>query len=137
MTGRPVSQRDYRSLARFRHALRVFQRFSEEAARAAGVTPSQHQLMLAIKGFAGDGSPTVGDLAEALQLRHHSTVELIQRAVRNGLLTTETDASDNRRQLIGLTPKGEEILASLSSLHRDELRRFRTEMNDILGELDA
>lgn len=137
MTGRPVSQRDYRSLARFRHALRVFQRFSEEAARAAGVTPSQHQLMLAIKGFAGGGSPTVGDLAEALQLRHHSTVELIQRAVRNGLLTTETDASDNRRQLIGLTPKGEEILASLSSLHRDELRRFRTEMNDILGELDA
>ncbi len=137
MTGRPVSQRDYRSLARFRHALRVFQRFSEEAARAAGVTPSQHQLMLAIKGFAGDGSPTVGDLAEALQLRHHSTVELIQRAVRNGLLTTETDASDNRRQLIGLTPKGEEVLASLSSLHRDELRRFRTEMNDILGELDA
>ncbi len=137
MSGRPVSQRDYRSLARFRHALRVFQRFSEEAAREAGITPAQHQLMLAIKGWAGEGAPTVGDLAESLQLRHHSTVELIQRAVRSDLVTTETDAADNRRQLIGLTAKGEDILASLSSLHRDELRRFRTEMNDVLGELDV
>jgi len=137
MTDRPVSQRDYRSLARFRHALRVFQRFSEDAARAVDITPAQHQLMLAVKGWAGDRPPTVGDLAEALQLKHHSTVELIQRAVRSGLVTTETDDTDNRRQLIELTPKGDEILASLSSLHRDELRRFRTEMNDILKELDG
>jgi DNA-binding MarR family transcriptional regulator len=133
---RTVSQRDYRSLARFRHALRVFQRFSENAAREVDITPAQHQLLLAIKGWAGERQPTISELADALQLRHHSTVELVQRAGKVGLVTTATDDDDNRRQLSELTPRGEEILASLSSLHRDELRRFRTEMNDILNELD-
>jgi DNA-binding MarR family transcriptional regulator len=135
VTDRPVSQRDYRSLARFRHALRVFQRFSEDAARAVDITPAQHQLLLAVKGWSGERPPSVSELADALQLKHHSTVELIQRAVRSGLVTTTTDDDDNRRQLSELTPEGDRILASLSSLHRDELRRFRTEMNDILKEL--
>jgi len=130
-----VSDSDYRSLAQFRHALRVFQRFSEDAARDAGVTPAQHQLMLAVKGWHGDPAPSVSDLAEFLQLKHHSTVELIQRATTAGLVTTATDPLDQRRQLTELTARGEQILASLSSLHRDELRRFRSEMNDILHEL--
>jgi DNA-binding MarR family transcriptional regulator len=126
---------DYRALARFRHALRVFQRFSELAARAEGLTPTQHQLLLAIKGHRGDGSPSTSDVADALQLRLHSAVELIGRAEVAGLLTRRSDAGDARRQLLFLTAEGEERLASLSVLHRDELRRFRTEMVEILREL--
>jgi DNA-binding MarR family transcriptional regulator len=135
MSDRPLSDRDYRALARFRHALRVFQRFSEDAARAAGTTPSQHQLLLAIKGWTGDRPPAVADLADLLQLRHHSTVELIQRATTAGLVSSATDPDDHRRHLTTLTPRGGELLASLSLQHRDELRRFRTEMHDLLDEL--
>jgi DNA-binding MarR family transcriptional regulator len=126
---------DYRALARFRHALRVFQRFSELAARAEGLTPTQHQLLLAIKGHRGDSSPSTSDVADALQLRLHSAVELIGRAEVAGLLTRRSDAGDARRQLLFLTAEGEERLASLSVLHRDELRRFRTEMVEVLREL--
>lgn len=131
----PLSDSDIRALAQFRHALRVFLRFSEEAARAAGTTPAQHQLLLAIKGGSGDGPPSIADLAEMLQLRHHSTVELVQRAVAGGLVVTGSDPTDRRRQLTSLTPTGEDLLTSLSLQHRDELRRFRSEMNDVLGEL--
>jgi DNA-binding MarR family transcriptional regulator len=135
---RPLSAADYRALARFRHALRVFQHFSEDAARGAGVTPAQHQLLLAVKGWdGGPGTfPTISDLADRLQLKHHSTVELVQRATAAGLLTATTDPDDGRRQRLALTGPGETTLASLSLLHRDELRRFRDEMNDVLRELD-
>ncbi len=135
MTGPPLSLNGYRSLARFRHALRVFQRFSEDAARAAGITPAQHQLLLAVKGWDGDGPPTITDIAELLQLKHHSTVELVQRATAAGLVEASVDATDGRRHLTDLTDLGETILASLSLQHRDELRRFRNEMNDVLREL--
>ena len=136
MTDRALSDRDYRALARFRHALRVFLRFSEEAARAAGLTPAQHQLLLAIKGWAGEGPPSIADLADVLQLRHHSTVELVQRAAAADLVVTQPDPADHRRQLATITEHGEELLATLSIQHRDELRRFRSQMNDVLGELD-
>jgi DNA-binding MarR family transcriptional regulator len=113
----------------------VFQRFSEDAARSAGVTPAQHQLVLAIKGWPRPDRPSVSDIAERLQLRTHSTVELVRRAEQAGLVTTHVDADDHRRQLLEVTDCGERLLASLSALHRDELRRFRTEMNDLLEEL--
>ena len=135
MTTRSISLTDYRALARFRHALRVFQRFSEEAARAAGLTPAQHQLMLAVKGWAVDDPPTIGEVADVLQLRHHSAVELVQRAVAADLIAATPDPADARRQLLRVTESGEARLASLSLLHRDELRRFRLEMNDVLNEL--
>ena len=78
-----LTDSDYRTLAEFRHALRVFLRFSEDAARQEGLTPNQHQLLLAIRGFPGDGPPTIGDVAEHLQLQHHSVVELV-RPCRRG-----------------------------------------------------
>ncbi|MGZ4709728.1 MAG: MarR family winged helix-turn-helix transcriptional regulator, partial [Acidimicrobiales bacterium] len=112
MTARTVSQTDYRALARFRHALRVFQRFSEDAARAAGLTPAQHQLLLAIKGWASDEPPTIGEVADVLQLRHHSAVELVQRAVAGGLVASATDPTDARRQLLHVTDASEAKLAS-------------------------
>jgi len=136
VTARPISQTDYRALARFRHALRVFQRFSEDAARAAGLTPAQHQLLLAVKGWAGDEPPTIGEVADVLQLKHHSAVELVQRAAGAGLVETAADPDDGRRQRLEVTDAGEAKLASLSLLHREELRRFRLEMNDVLRELD-
>src|SRR5215471_6139493 len=99
-----LNDADYRTLARFRAALRVFLRFSEDAARDAGVTPSQHQLLLAIRG--APSRPTVGEVARVLQLRHHSTVELIDRAVESGLVERTTDVSDRRRQRLALTRRG-------------------------------
>jgi len=135
MSSHPIAQRDYVALARFRRALRVFQRFSEDAARDAGITPAQHQLTLAVKGWGGRGRPSVSELADALQLRRHSTVELVRRTEAAGLVVAETDPADHRRQLVSVTDAGETVLASLSAMHRDELRRFRSEMNHVLREL--
>lgn len=133
---RPLSDADYRSLARFRHALRVFLRFSEDAAREQGLTPAQHQLLLTVRGWAAPEAPGVAELAEHLQLRPHSALELVRRAEDAGLVELEPDPADGRRQLVRLTDQGREHLAALSARHRDELRRFRSEMNDVLGELD-
>ncbi|MCU1344676.1 MAG: MarR family transcriptional regulator [Acidimicrobiia bacterium] len=133
---RPLSNSDYRTLARFRYALRTFMRFSEDAARAAGLTPSQHQLLLAIRGFPGSDPPAMADVAELLQLRLHSAGELVDRAVANGLVVRIADDADHRRVLLTLTTEGEAKLAQLSVLHREELRRFRAEMNEVLQELE-
>jgi DNA-binding MarR family transcriptional regulator len=135
MTGRPLSDYDYESLARFRHALRRFLAFSEEAARGAGLTPAQHQLLLAVRGHAS-GAPSTSDVAEALQVKLHSATELVQRAEVNGLLRRTSDPTDARRAVLRLTPEGERQLATLSLVHREELRRFRGEMNEVLRELD-
>lgn len=132
--GRDLSERDYRALADFRHALRVFLRFSEDAARNAGLPPAQHQLLLAVRGF-GEGDPDITELADRLQLKHHSVVEVIARATQAGLVRAVADPTDRRRQRIVLTEAGAAVLADLSVVHRDELRRFRDEMSDVLREL--
>ena len=126
---------DYRSLAEFRHALRRFLAFSEQAARDHGLTPAQHQLLLAIRGHAGPTDPSISELAEVLQLRLHSTGELADRAVDNGLVTRRADPADARRSLLSLTDEGQSQLDELSLLHRRELRRFRVELRSILDEL--
>lgn len=133
----PLSDRSYQSLARFRHALRVFERFSETAARSAGITPAQHQLLLVIRGHVGPGAPTLTEVAARLQLKLHSAGELVGRAEERGLVTRWADPADNRRVLLALTAEGEAKLTGLSVLHRRELRRFRKQMNDVLRELDA
>jgi DNA-binding MarR family transcriptional regulator len=129
-----LSDPEYQVLARFRFALRVFLRFSEQAARAVGVTPSQHQLMLAIRGFP-TGQPTISDVAEWLQLRRHSTGELIDRAIEADLVQRHVDPDDKRRQRLTLTPRGADILASLSTAHQIELQRFRQDLAPILHQL--
>lgn len=132
---KPLSDRQYRSLARFRHRLRVFLRFSELSAREVGLTPAQHQLLLAIRGWPESGPPSVGDLAEVLQSRPHSTLELARRAEEAGLVSLAADPADRRRQLVSLTEEGREKLAALSVLHREELRRVRHELREILDDL--
>jgi DNA-binding MarR family transcriptional regulator len=119
---------DYQTLARFRRDLREFLHFSEAAARAAGLTPAQHQLLLAVKGTETGDPPTIREVADSLKLRHHSTVELVDRAAAAGLLERRADPEDARRQRLVLTRQGEQKLAGLSALHRDEVRRFREEM---------
>src|SRR5215510_4414957 len=113
---RPVTDREYKALAGFRRSLRAFLRFSEDAARSVGMTPAQHQLLLAVKGYSGEGMPSIGDAADALQLRHHSAVELVDRAEAAGLLERRVDPDDARRHLLMLTADGEAKLEKLSWL---------------------
>jgi DNA-binding MarR family transcriptional regulator len=131
----PLSDRDYEALADFRRALRRFLRFSENAARARGLAPAQHQLLLAIRGFGAAGAPTIGDMAETLQQRHHSVSELVERAVAAGLVRRTTDSDDRRRQHLALTPQGTALLEELSTVHRLELRELRRELLSALEGL--
>jgi DNA-binding MarR family transcriptional regulator len=113
---------DYESLAEVRYQIRRFLHFSESAARAASLEPHQHQLMLALKGLPQGVRPRVGELAERLQIQHHSTVELVNRLAANGYVHRQHGAGDRREVLLSLTPKGEKILRELSLHHRAELR---------------
>jgi len=119
-----LSDAEYRHLLEFRTGLRRFLRWSEEAASAIGVTPAQHQLLLAVRGHEDDRGPTVGDLARSLLLRHHSTGELVDRAVAAGLVERTPDADDARLVRVRLTPAGESRLSALSAAHLQELDRL-------------
>jgi DNA-binding MarR family transcriptional regulator len=134
--GSAISDREYEALADFRYALRKFLRFSEDAARASGLAPNQHQLLLVLRGWRGARPPSISDAAERLQLRHHSTVELVQRAASAGLVTVTTDPRDQRRQLLALTDTGDRKLTALSIMHRRELQGFRRQMADLVALLD-
>lgn len=113
---------DYRALAEVRYQIRCFLRFSEEAARKAGLEPRQHQLLLALRGLPPDLRPTIGVLAERLQIQPHSAVELVNRLSKGGFVRRRDGASEDRRQvLLKLTPKGETVLRELSLHHRAEL----------------
>ncbi len=116
---------DYRALLELRTALRRFLRWSEQQARSAGVTPAQHQLMLAIRGHDGARGPTIGEVAEYLLLRHHSAVELVDRAVSAGYVVRHSDPDNHRAVRLGLTDEGERILASLAARHARELARLQ------------
>ena len=118
---RPAA-RDYEELLGFRTALRRFQRWSEDQARAVGLTPAQHQLLLAIEGHPGDAAPTIGELSEYLVSKHHSVVELIDRAVKAGLVERHRDTGDHRIVHLRPTALGEERIEELSRLHLEELR---------------
>jgi DNA-binding MarR family transcriptional regulator len=122
----PLTKQNFEALARFRFGIRRYLRFSEETVRQHGVTPQQYQLMLAIKGFPGRDWAVVRELADRLQLRHHSVVELVDRAQAQGLVHRTTDPDDARAVRVVLTDEGERLLDRLSALHRDELRRMDT-----------
>lgn len=113
---------DYRALADFRYQIRRFLIFSEQVARAAGIEPQQHQALLAIKGLPSGSRSTVGALAERLQIRHHSAVELTDRLASRGWLRRSRSRKDRREVLLELTARGEKLLGKLSLSHRNELR---------------
>jgi DNA-binding MarR family transcriptional regulator len=112
---------DYRSLAELRYQIRRYLYFSEQVARAAGLEPHQHQLMLALKGLPDGMRPRVRELAERLQIQHHSTVELVNRLSAGGYVRRHRAGRDRREVLLTLTPKGEKVLRELSLHHRSEL----------------
>ena len=122
-------------MAEFRYQIRRFLRFSDEAAQRAGMEPQQHQLLLALKGLPRGTKPTIGALAERLQLRHHSTVELVDRLVERGFLVRLRATDDRRRVLIRLTREGEDCLQRLASHHLQELRSVGPEFVTILQSL--
>ncbi|HJT56793.1 MAG TPA: MarR family transcriptional regulator [Ktedonobacteraceae bacterium] len=117
-----LTMNDYQALAEFRYQIRCFLHFSEQIAREAGLEPQQHQLLLALKGLPEGRKATVGELAERLQIQHHSTVELIDRMVENDLIQRNRDDADQRRVIIKLTNEGQEVLRKLSLLHHTELQ---------------
>jgi len=116
-----MADAEYRALAAFRHSIRKFLRFSEEAARAAGIEPQQYQLLLAVRGLPPEVEPTVGELAQRLQIQHHSAVELLDRSQRRGLVRRARSRGDRRQVLVELLPKGEKLLRELAMHHRDAL----------------
>ncbi len=136
MAATRLTKSHYELLAALRYALRGFLRFSQEAAAAEGLTPQQHQALLAIKGFPGRDHASVGEIAERLHLRHHSAVGLVDRLMARKLVARTPSAADRRRLEIRLTPRGEAILGRLSAAHLGELRQLRPELRRLLASSD-
>ena len=130
-----LDQSEYETLAAFRHALRQFLHFSEQAAEAVGLTPQQHQALLAVQGFHGGQGPSVGQLAERLQIRPHSAVGLVDRLIVRRLLRRQPSLEDRRQVRLALTPAGLALLEKLSLTHREELRRIGPHLDQLLRDL--
>jgi DNA-binding MarR family transcriptional regulator len=128
---RPPTRADFEHLLAFRVSLRSFQHWSEDQARAAGLTHVQHQLLVAIKGHRGDVPPAIGDVAGYLMLRHHSAVELVDRAEAADLVRRSTDADDARVVRVRLTRRGDRLVTELTESHIAELHKLAAVLNDL------
>ena len=134
---RRIDDDDYRRLLEFRTGLRRFLHWSEEQARAVGLSPAQHQLMLAIRGHPDARGPTMGDVADYLLLRHHSAVELVDRAEGSGLVRRSHDDDDHRIVRLQLTARGAEKLRRLTAVTLEELARLSPRLRPVWAGLDA
>jgi len=132
-----LTREDYQNLLAFRTSLRRFLHWSQAQARAVGLTPAQHQLLLAIKGHRGKTSPTIGDLAGYLLLRPHSTVELVDRAEAGGLVERWSDSDDGRLTRVRLTADGEKRLNQLAAAHLVELQRLAPVLDQLVAAADT
>lgn len=128
-----LSDDDFGRLLEFRDGLRRFLHWSGEQARKVGLTPTQHQLLLAVRGHGGP--PSIGDVAEHLLLRHHSVVELVDRTVRAGLVERVVDEHDQRVVRLRLTEEGDDTLVRLSAAHLVELSRVRDQLRPLWAHL--
>jgi DNA-binding MarR family transcriptional regulator len=135
MTPIPTDE-EYRRLLKLRTGLRRFLRWSERLAQAAGLTPAQHQLLLAIRGHPDARGPTVGDVAAHLLLRHHSAVELVDRAETAGLVVRSQDPDNLSAVRLRLTEKGSRQLDALSELHLEELAHLAPTMEALWEALE-
>ena len=133
---RTVQDEDYRRLLEFRTGLRRFVRWSEEQARSVGLSPAQHQLMLAVRGHPDDRGPTIGDVADYLLLRHHSAVELVDRAETAGLVRRWPDRDDQRIVRLRLTARGADKLRRLTSVTLEELARLSPGLQPVWAGLE-
>jgi DNA-binding MarR family transcriptional regulator len=132
MTTTRLTRHDFEKLLEFRVTLRRFQRWSEDQARAAGLTHVQHQLLVAIKGHHGDQPPTVGDLAGYLLLRPHSTVELVDRAEAAGLVARTPDRDDGRVIRVRLTAEGDRVMQELTRAHLERLHELAAVLDELV-----
>jgi DNA-binding MarR family transcriptional regulator len=135
-TSARITKAEYEALAAFRYNLRQFLSFSESEASSAGVTPRQYQALLAIKGFPGRDSATIGELAEQLQIAHHSAVGLVDRLEAQKLIVREASTEDRRQVYVRLTAHGIDVLEQLANAHRDELRRLGPSLNSLVFALN-
>lgn len=127
-----MTDAEYRSLAELRFRLRRFLAFSETEAKAAGLEPQQHQLLLVLRGLEPTQPATIGVIAERLVVRHNTAVELVDRLVRRGLVSRSRSKVDRRTAHVRITPRGTRVLRKLSVAHREELRRSGRELIDVL-----
>jgi DNA-binding MarR family transcriptional regulator len=132
-----LTKANYEALAEFRFALRKFLAFSEEAAAAAGLTPQQHQALLAIKGAPGRESLSISAIADRLLVRHHTAVELVDRLADLGLVARRPDPQDGRRIQVSLTKDGDSAIDRLSSIHVEELASIRPTLRKLLRQFEA
>jgi DNA-binding MarR family transcriptional regulator len=129
----PLADEEYTKLLAFRTGLRQFLRWSEDQAATVGLTPAQHQLLLAIRGHPDSRGPSVGELADYLCTRHHSAVQLIDRTEQLGLIARNRSHSDDRRVVrLTLTKAAQDKLTLLSTTHVEELRRLATLVNALV-----
>jgi DNA-binding MarR family transcriptional regulator len=133
---RDLETADYRRLLQFRTGLRRFLHWSEEQAEKEGLTPAQHQLLLAVRGHDDEQGPTIGEVAGYLMLRHHSAVGLVDRAVRAGLVERHEDPGDRRVARLRLTELGAGCLQKLSALHLEEIRRLAPSIQEVYQGLE-
>jgi DNA-binding MarR family transcriptional regulator len=132
---RDLNLSEYRALAELRYQIRRFLHFSEEQVRATGLELQQHQLLLAVRGLPRGVVATVGDLAERLQLKHHSVVELLNRLERHAYVARKTSQQDRRHVIVTLTPAGSDILRKLSLAHHQELETAGPRLTNALRSL--
>jgi DNA-binding MarR family transcriptional regulator len=128
MSPRGSPQPNYKLMAEFRYQIRRFLRFSEETARAGGLEPQQYQLMLSLKGMPADVRPRVGEIAERLQIQHHSTVELVDRLARRGLIKRRRSDSDRREVFLELSARGDKLLEEMALRHWAEYRELAPDL---------
>jgi DNA-binding MarR family transcriptional regulator len=118
---RALAKSDFEQLSAFRYQMRRFERFSEQAAHAEGITPLQYLLLLHVKGYPGRDWATIGELAERLQAQHHGVVALVSRCEALHLVKRKISETDRRQVEVHLQAAGETVLAKLAALHRAEL----------------
>lgn len=132
-----LDQPDFEHLLELRTGLRRFLRWSEQQAKAAGLTGAQHQLLLAIKGHPDPAGPTIGELADYLVLRHHSAVGLVDRAVADGLVRRNPDPISRRVVRVTLTPAGAAKLDALAEAHVQEIAHLAPTMRTLWRQLES
>ncbi|MFC6704312.1 MarR family winged helix-turn-helix transcriptional regulator [Flexivirga alba] len=132
---RRITNADYTRLLRLRTRLRKFEHWSAEQAAAMGLTASQHQLLLAIRGHEGSDDPTIGDVADYLLVRHNTAVELVNRTQELGLIDRSRDGDDHRVVRLTLTSEGRKRLNALSADHIEELARLAEVVDELFDTL--
>ncbi len=132
-----LADEDYQRLLAFRSELREFLRWSEQAADEAGLTPAMHQLLLVVRGHSAADAPTIGDAARELHIRHHSAVELVQRAERAGLLARSRDQADHRQVHLRLTDQGRTQLESLTRRHLPRIVQLASALEHVVNPVRA